>query len=102
MAIEVDETGEIIDGHHGVRAWRGRRNDGVRIAGYPRQAVGPFRSIVAAVTKPGILVLDCCGGQGTSSVAASAGGRFIGVDVDEAALALAKEQLTGLSRTAPA
>jgi 16S rRNA G966 N2-methylase RsmD len=67
-----------------------------------RQAVGPFRSIVKAVTKPGDIVLDCCCGQGTTGVAAlSEARRFIGVDIDAAALAMATERLTGMETTAP-
>jgi len=62
-----------------------------------RQTLGPFRSIVTAVTKPGELILDPCAGQGTTGVAAVIEGRrFLGVDTDAGVLALTRERLTDL------
>jgi hypothetical protein len=64
-----------------------------------RQAVGPFRSIVTSVTEPGELVLDPCCGQGTTGEAALLEGRrFLEVDSDAGALALATGRLQGLGR----
>ena len=36
VAIEVDERGEVLDGHHRLRAWRELRQEGVRVPQYPR------------------------------------------------------------------
>ncbi len=59
-----------------------------------RQTVGPFRRLVAMVTKPGEVVCDPCCGSGTTGVAALAEGRaFLGIDVDSGAIALASAAL---------
>jgi ParB-like chromosome segregation protein Spo0J len=36
VPVEVDEHGQIIDGHHRVRAWEELRAEGVRVPDYPR------------------------------------------------------------------
>jgi len=36
VPVEIDETGEILDGHHRVRAWRELRAEGVHLKDYPR------------------------------------------------------------------
>lgn len=36
VPIEVDERGEVLDGHHRLRAWRELRAEGRRIPQYPR------------------------------------------------------------------
>jgi len=36
VPIEVDEKGEVLDGHHRLRAWRELRQEGVRVPQYPR------------------------------------------------------------------
>ncbi len=36
VPIEVDQHGEILDGHHRVRAWTEIRADGARVHDYPR------------------------------------------------------------------
>ncbi len=38
VVIDAD-TGEIVDGHHRVRAWEELRAEGIRIPDYPRQVV---------------------------------------------------------------
>jgi DNA modification methylase len=49
------------------------------------------------VTKPGELVLDpCCGQATTGEAALLEGRRFLGVDSDAGALALATKRLQGL------
>lgn len=59
-----------------------------------RQTLGPFRRLVEMVSRPGELVLDPFLGQGTTALAAVVQGRrFLGADVDPAALALARELL---------
>jgi len=34
--LKLDEDGNILDGHHRIRAWRELRSEGVRIPDYPR------------------------------------------------------------------
>jgi len=36
VAIEVDERGQVLDGHHRLRAWRELRAEGARLPQYPR------------------------------------------------------------------
>ncbi len=36
VPIELDENGEILDGHHRLRAWNELRSEGVKVADYPR------------------------------------------------------------------
>ena len=36
VAVELDETGAVLDGHHRLRAWRELRAEGVRVPPYPR------------------------------------------------------------------
>jgi ParB-like chromosome segregation protein Spo0J len=36
VAVEIDEHGTIIDGHHRVRAWEELRAEGVRLPDFPR------------------------------------------------------------------
>jgi N6-adenosine-specific RNA methylase IME4 len=36
VPVEVDECGEILDGHHRVKAWQELRSEGVNLADYPR------------------------------------------------------------------
>lgn len=36
VPVEVDEHGELLDGHHRVRAWQELRAEGLNIADYPR------------------------------------------------------------------
>lgn len=36
VPVEVDETGNILDGHHRMRAWEELRAEGVRLPDYPR------------------------------------------------------------------
>jgi AraC-like DNA-binding protein len=36
VPIEVDETGQVLDGHHRCRAWQELRTEGVRVPPYPR------------------------------------------------------------------
>ncbi len=36
VAIEYDENGEILDGHHRVKAWQELRDEGVDVPDYPR------------------------------------------------------------------
>jgi len=36
VAVEVDEHGDLLDGHHRVRAWTELRAEGVKIPDYPR------------------------------------------------------------------
>lgn len=36
VPVEVDETGELLDGHHRVRAWTELRAEGVPLPDYPR------------------------------------------------------------------
>jgi len=36
VPVELDEDGNILDGHHRVRAWTELRAEGVNVAGYPR------------------------------------------------------------------
>ena len=36
VAVEVDEDGTILDGHHRVRAWTELRAEGVKVPDYPR------------------------------------------------------------------
>ena len=36
VPVEVDENGEILDGHHRVRAWQELRADGVELPTYPK------------------------------------------------------------------
>lgn len=62
------------------------------------QAVGPFKDLVGWFTEPGELVVDPFAGTGTSGVAAvELGRKFIGVDVDAAAVKLAVRMLTAPS-----
>ncbi len=59
-----------------------------------RQALGPFRQLVEMFSAPGELVVDPVVGQGTTGVAAlEAGRRFLGSDVDPAAIAMARKRL---------
>jgi len=60
------------------------------------QPLGPFRDFVTWFTEPGDLVIDPFVGTGTSGVAAvELGRRFIGADVDAAAVKLAVDRLKG-------
>ncbi len=63
--------------------------------GHPwRQAEGPFRDLVSMLTFPGELVVDPFVGQGTTASAAVAEGRrFVGCDLDPAAVSLTVERL---------
>jgi ParB-like chromosome segregation protein Spo0J len=36
VPIELDEVGQVLDGHHRLRAWRELRTEGVRVLQYPR------------------------------------------------------------------
>src|SRR5579884_2742792 len=36
VAVEVDEAGNLLDGHHRVQAWTELRGEGVRVPAYPR------------------------------------------------------------------
>jgi len=36
VPVEVDELGQVLDGHHRLRAWRELRAEGVRLPQYPR------------------------------------------------------------------
>jgi ParB-like chromosome segregation protein Spo0J len=36
VAVEVDEAGNLLDGHHRVRAWTELRAEGIRVGDYPR------------------------------------------------------------------
>lgn len=36
VPIEMDENGNILDGHHRLRAWNELRGEGVRVGDYPR------------------------------------------------------------------
>jgi adenine-specific DNA-methyltransferase len=55
------------------------------------------RPKLTSVTKPGELVLDpCCGQATTGEAALLEGRRFLGVDSDAGALALATKRLQGL------
>lgn len=36
VAVELDEDGELLDGHHRVRAWGELRDEGVAVPDYPR------------------------------------------------------------------
>lgn len=36
VAVELDENGDILDGHHRVRAWQELREEGIELADYPR------------------------------------------------------------------
>jgi 16S rRNA G966 N2-methylase RsmD len=36
VPIEVDEIGQVLDGHHRLRAWTELRNEGLRVPQYPR------------------------------------------------------------------
>jgi len=59
-----------------------------------RQAEGPFRELVSMLTFTGELVVDPFVGQGTTAAASVAEGRrFVGCDVDPAAVSLTVERL---------
>ncbi len=59
-----------------------------------QQAEEPFRELVQMLTLPGELVVDPFLGSGTTAAAATAEGRrFIGCDVDTAAVAMTLERL---------
>lgn len=61
-----------------------------------RQTLGPFQRLVEMFSSPGELVVDPMVGQGTTAVAAvAAGRRFLGSDVDPAAVAMARARLAG-------
>ena len=36
VPVEVDENGDMLDGHHRVKAWQELRSDGVNLPDYPR------------------------------------------------------------------
>lgn len=36
VPIELDENGDILDGHHRLRAWEELRSEGIEVADYPR------------------------------------------------------------------
>ena len=36
VAVEVDQDGQILDGHHRLRAWEELRSEGVRVPPYTR------------------------------------------------------------------
>jgi site-specific DNA-methyltransferase (adenine-specific) len=40
VPVEVDERGDLLDGHHRVRAWSELRAEGVKLADYPRVVRG--------------------------------------------------------------
>ncbi len=40
VPVEVDERGDLLDGHHRVRAWTELRAEGVKLADYPRVVRG--------------------------------------------------------------
>lgn len=63
-------------------------NQNVHITGYPTEKnIDLVQRLVAAVTNPGDLVLDCyCGSGTTLEAAAILGRRFIGIDAAEAAI----------------
>ena len=58
------------------------------------QNVGPFATLIEALTDPGALVVDPFVGGGTTAVAAKAAGRrFFGCDVDASAVTTATERV---------
>ncbi len=36
VPVEVDEHGEVLDGHHRIKAWHELRSDGVDLPDYPK------------------------------------------------------------------
>ena len=36
VPVEVDENGDMLDGHHRVKAWQELRSEGVNLPDYPR------------------------------------------------------------------
>lgn len=36
VPVEIDQNGQVLDGHHRIRAWKELRAEGVQIADYPR------------------------------------------------------------------
>lgn len=67
--------------------------------GYPTQKpLGILRRIVVASSRPGELVVDWCAGSGTTGVAAAElGRRFLLVDDQEAAIAVMRTRLAGVT-----
>jgi len=62
-----------------------------------QQSVGPFQKWIEMVTKPGELVVDpCCGTATTGEAALAVGRRWIGCDIDPAAVSLARERMLAL------
>ncbi len=62
-----------------------------------QQSPGPFAKWIEMVSKPGELVVDPCCGTGTTGEAALAvGRRWIGCDIDPAAVSLARERMLAL------
>lgn len=60
------------------------------------QSLGPFKDLVGVFSEPGELVVDPFVGTGTSGVAAvELGRKFLGADVDAAAVKLAVQRLGG-------
>jgi ParB-like chromosome segregation protein Spo0J len=36
VAVEIDQNGQVLDGHHRIKAWNELRAEGVKVADYPR------------------------------------------------------------------
>lgn len=67
-----------------------------------RQAEGPFHELVRMLTRPGELVCDPFLGQGTTAAASVAEGRrFVGADLDPAAISMTLARLADLDSQAP-
>ncbi len=59
-----------------------------------QQSVGPFQKWIEMVSKPGELVVDSCCGTGTTGEGAlSVGRRWLGCDIDAAAVSLARDRM---------
>ena len=73
-----------------------------RFGAHPTQKpLALMRRIIEATSKPGAWVLDPFCGSGTTGVAAlETGRRFLGIDCDEASLALARRRLEAACRPA--
>lgn len=56
--------------------------------------LGLYRRIISVITNPGQIILDCCMGSGTCSVAAiQTGRRFIGCEIDPGYFAIAEKRI---------
>jgi len=59
-----------------------------------QQAVGPMGYVIEALTDPGATILDPCTGTGTFGIdAVQCGRNFIGIDIDEKMVELAKHRV---------